>query len=547
VSSLASVDLARGARIKAGERITGVTYFPPPPGTPAWPHVGKWHWDHWVYWLELGGWSAPAIAQYQRDRDTFGVGLPTLDKHGRIVPDGPVRWVYRPTPKAVLLHNATTPNVLWGGAAGGSKSTGLRWDAYKRCLMMPGYRVLLMRRLATELFEHHLDLARREVDAFGARVVENEIRFHNGALIRGGHCQHPGDELRFLSIEYDCIDIDELATFEQSQANEIMSRARSTKEGVQALVRCTSNPGGAHTMYVVDRWITKTISKEDDPFYDPDDFVYIPARLYDNPYLMDPDGTFRTYEKRLGPLPPQRRDQLLNGDWSAITGQFFPEYRDRDVGQGGHIRRIDYPRDARVIRAIDWGYNAPGCCLWLVLLADGHLHIGHEYRFAQTLAQDVAEKIERETKDRGWRAAYSVMDPSAFNKTGHIGESVGETFARQHVPCQPGDNARTLGWQRLRHWLAPAPDGIPWLTVDPGCRYLRRTLPGLISDIRDPEDVNTEGDDHAADALRYGVMSRPSPVRSPLHSTPGPGTVGYLKAHGDRHPGSRYWRKKTKR
>ena len=125
-----------------------------------------------------------------------------------------------------------------------------------------------------------------------------------------------------------------------------------------------------------------------------------------------------------------------------------------------------------------------------------------------------------------------------------MGEGIAETFARNHVPCQAGDNSRTLGWQRLRHWLVPAPDGIPWLTIDPGCRYLRRTLPGLISDVVQPEDVNTEGDDHAADALRYGLMSRPSPMRTPLRDQFGPGTIGYLKAKGDRHPGSRYWRKK---
>ena len=81
------------------------------------------------------------------------------------------------------------------------------------------------------------------------------------------------------------------------------------------------------------------------------------------------------------------------------------------------------------------------------------------------------------------------------------------------------------------------------MTIDPACRYLRRTLPGLISDVRDPEDVNTVGDDHAADALRYGVMSRPTPQRTPLQSKFGPGTIGYLRTKGDRHPGSRYWRK----
>jgi len=533
------------ASVPAGERVVGVTYFPPPDGAPTWPHVSRWEWEHWHHWLALSRWTEPQIAQYREDRDTYGIGIPPVDKRGRVV-EGPTRWLYRPTPKQVLLHNATAPNVLWGGAAGGSKSTGLRWDAYKRCLAMPGYRVLLMRRLATELIEHHLDLARREVEVFGARVVENEIRFPNGSLIRGGHCQHPGDELRFLSIEYDCIDIDELATLEQSQANEIMSRARSSKEDVVALVRCTSNPGGAHTLYVVDRWITKTISKTDDPFYDPRDYVYIPARLYDNPYLMDPDGSFRTYEKRLGPLPPQRRDQLLNGDWSAITGQFFPEFHDRDLGQGGHIRRVELPADCRVIRAIDWGYNNPGCCLWIALLDDGHIHVCHEYRFHQTLAADVAEKVARETTNLRVGVHYSVIDPSAFNKTGHTGESVGETFARQHVACQPGDNTRVLGWQRLRHWLAKAPDGIPWLTIDPSCRYLRRTLPGLISDIKDPEDVNTEGDDHAADALRYAVMSRPSPKRTPLPTRFAPDTIGYLRTEAHRSPGSRYWRRATK-
>jgi hypothetical protein len=533
--------------VRAGTRVTGVTYFPPPDGK-AWPHVSKWAWDHWTHWLTLSGWTPPQIAQYQRDRDHYGVGIPTTDRRGKVDPRGEVRWLYRPTPKQVLLHNATAPNVLWGGAAGGSKSTGLRWDAYKRCLSLPGYRVLLMRRLATELFEHHLDLAKREVEAFQARVVENEIRFPNGSLIRGGHCQHPGDELRFLSIEYDCIDIDELATLEQSQANEIISRARTTKEGVTAMVRCTSNPGGAHTLYVVDRWITKTINQEDDPFYDPRDYCYIPARLYDNPYLMDPDGTFTTYEKRLGPLPPQRRDQLLNGDWSAISGQFFPEFRDRDIGQGGHIRRIELPPTTKMVRAIDWGYNAPGCCLWLALLPDSHVHVCHEYRFQQTLAAEVAEKIQRETEQFQWKAHYSVMDPSAFAKTGHIGESVAETFAKAHVPCQPGDNARTLGWQRLRHWFATAPDGLPWLTIDPGCRYLRRTLPGLVSDAREPEDVNTEGDDHAADALRYGVMSRPSPSRSPLPQKFQPGTIGHLKQIAKRRKdGSSSWRRRAAR
>ncbi len=43
------------------------------------------------------------------------------------------------------------------------------------------------------------------------------------------------------------------------------------------------------------------------------------------------------------------------------------------------------------------------------------------------------------------------------------------------------------------------------------CQNLVRTLPGLVHDELKPEDVNTDGEDHAPDALRYGLMSRPAP------------------------------------
>jgi hypothetical protein len=115
--SLAAVS---GALVRAGERVTGVTYFPPPPGSTTWPHVTRWEWDHWTHWLSLSGWGPAQIAQYRIDRETYGVGVPSLDKRGRPT-DGPTRWLYLPTPKQVLLHNATAPNVLWGGAAGDRK------------------------------------------------------------------------------------------------------------------------------------------------------------------------------------------------------------------------------------------------------------------------------------------------------------------------------------------------------------------------------------------------------------------------------------------
>jgi len=50
------------------------------------------------------------------------------------------------------------------------------------------------------------------------------------------------------------------------------------------------------------------------------------------------------------------------------------------------------------------------------------------------------------------------------------------------------------------------------------CAHLIRTLPALQHDAGRPEDVDTDGEDHAADELRYACMSRPwiPPVRRPV-------------------------------
>jgi hypothetical protein len=49
----------------------------------------------------------------------------------------------------------------------------------------------------------------------------------------------------------------------------------------------------------------------------------------------------------------------------------------------------------------------------------------------------------------------------------------------------------------------------PLLYILSSCTELIRTLPTLQHDETNVEDLDTEGEDHAADALRYGCMSRP--------------------------------------
>ena len=93
------------------------------------------------------------------------------------------------------------------------------------------------------------------------------------------------------------------------------------------------------------------------------------------------------------------------------------------------------------------------------------------------------------------------------------GETIADTFIMNGVPIIKADNDRMNGWMRVRENLAVAPDGRPYVQIFSTCRNLIRTLPLLSYDKHDHEDVGDNQEDHAAESLRYGLMTRPSPAK----------------------------------
>src|SRR3954466_7226415 len=73
------------------------------------------------------------------------------------------RVLYQPLPRQKEAHQCTAPNILFGGAAGGSKSHWLRWHFIKACVKWPNLRTLILRRQFTELEQTHLLAIRSEV------------------------------------------------------------------------------------------------------------------------------------------------------------------------------------------------------------------------------------------------------------------------------------------------------------------------------------------------------------------------------------------------
>lgn len=168
--------------------------------------------------------------------------------------------------------------------------------------------------------------------------------------------------------------------------------------------------------------------------------------------------------------------------------------------------------------SLDWGFNAPFVCLWWLCLPDGRLHIVREWKEAGVYAEDFAARFWTISRDDLGleRPRYVVAGGDIANKSGikgTKGESVKETLQYYRLPIRNADRDRKNGWYRVHELLRPSPYGTPWLTVDPSCTYLLRTLPAAPKDEDDEDEIDPHfSDDHGIESLRYGAMSRPSPT-----------------------------------
>jgi phage terminase large subunit len=474
---------------------------------------------------DKGIWWCQTRACQDRQRGRYAVWHP-----------GQKKYLYVPTPRQVEWHEAVyrrdLTRLLVGGHAGPGKSRWLREQLYRLAFEVPGFHALLLRRTHPDLQQSHLKFVPKEVADRGGRwkVSDKVIEFdHPGnvtSVIRMGHLEDVGALQNYLSSEYDVIAPDELVTFDKESMLELFSRARSTNEALYrirggfkfwamneddeleemetdgSMVLTATNPAGRGGLWVKDFFIDKTPDPSEHASYQPERWHFESAELRDNPYIK------RAYVATLQDLPEIRRRQLLLGDWNAFEGQFFSGFSART-----HAVALSLARPLHgVVEACDWGFSSFGCVGWFVSVGDHHWHCLGEWKFKGLTAEEVAQGIKERRQTYGIESvAYTVVDPSMFNKTGHgQGESIAETFARYGVPCRRGHNDRKMGWPRLAAAFKTAPDGRPWLTFDPEeCKYLLRSIPSLMQDEHDPEDVDSDMDDHGADMCRYWAMSRP--------------------------------------
>ena len=120
-------------------------------------------------------------------------------------------------------------------------------------------------------------------------------------------------------------------------------------------------------------------------------------------------------------------------------------------------------------------------------------------------------RIETEHRWLKGKTVDGVADPSIWDAS--RGEAIVEAADRHLVYFSKGDNKRIPGWMQCHYRMGFDEEGKPMVYFFNTCKAAIRTIPLLQFSETNPEDLDTDGEDHFADSFRYFCMSRPiSPI-----------------------------------
>lgn len=437
-----------------------------------------------------------------------------------------------PNEKQALFLTDTHKYIGFGGARGGGKSWAVRVKAVLLCLNYPGIKVMIIRRTYPELQENHIiplcEMLHCHAEDRTQRVAsyndsKKHITFPNGSRILFRYCDNEKDADRFQGTEVDVLFVDE-ATHQSEEKMDKLSACVRGVNGYPKRIYYTCNPGG-----VGHAWVKRLfVDRQYKPGENPDDYSFIRSLVRDNLALMQADPE---YVRKLEALPPKLRKAWLDGDWDIYEGQFFEEFADRPEHyidrQWTHvIEPFEIPDGWRIYRSFDWGYAKPFSCAWWAVDYDGVVYrILELYGCTDTPNEGVKWTPERvfaeihriETEHRWLRGKtiQGVADPAIWDA--ETGESIADVATRYRVYFDKGDHARLPGWMQVHYRLYFDDNGYPMMYVFKNCKAFIRTMPLLQYDEHRVEDLDTDGEDHVADEVRYFLMTRPiKPRKAPL-------------------------------
>jgi len=447
--------------------------------------------------------------------------------------DSQVIWKPMPGPQTALIA-CPIFEVFYGGARGGGKTEGSIGDwlqhsgTYNR-----DATGIFVRRTIKQLSEV---IARTQglFPQIGAKWNDQKSTWTmpGGARLKFVYLERDKDAEEYQGHSYTRVYIEEAPNFASpGPINKLRATLRSAA-GVPVGMRLTGNPGGPGHGWVKDRYIKpnkfgyEIIKEETEVEIDGKievislERVFIPSKIRDNTLILKNDPGYIMRLKQSGSEALVKA--WLDGDWDIVDGAFFDNWdEDRHIISWESFKKI-LTKSMLKFRAFDWGSSKPFSVGWYALLdrdyyIDGRLlPQGALVRYKEWYGASGPNKglkmdasaVARGILNRelGEKIRYGVADPAIFIRDG--GPSIAEIMNVEGCQWRPADNKRMPGWEQFRTRLN-GDAGIPMFYVTDICIEAIRLIPMAQHDQKNTEDLDTEGEDHLVDEIRYAMMSRP--------------------------------------
>jgi hypothetical protein len=444
-----------------------------------------------------------------------------------------VLWTPQPGPQTALV-TCPIEEVCYGGARGGGKTDGMLGDwASHSDTWGEAATGIFFRRKQTQLEE----VIARSMTIFGQmysprcfNTQRSFWKFPNGARLKFRYLEKDRDAEEYQGHSYTRVYIEEATNFPTPSPINLLRGTLRSASGAHLGLRLTCNPGGPGHKWVKERYIKphpagykvlKEYVEALDGTMITQERVFIPAKLQDNQLLLLNDPKYVGRLRQVG--SSQLVNAWLKGDWDIVEGAFFDRFSvDTHVLPAEEwLPRIMEQRDATRFVSFDWGSSKPFSVGWYIIsngawglprdvvvkYREWYGSSGPNTGLRLSPRQVAIGILERE---HGERIRYRVADPSIFIRDG--GPSIGESMFSEGVAFRKADNKRKTGWIQLRQALGgDFPEGRvePKLLLLSTCPETIQELQTIPADERDPEDVDTDAEDHAVDDTRYAMMSRP--------------------------------------
>lgn len=445
-----------------------------------------------------------------------------------------------------LVKHSIYTVIGYGGSNGGAKSHGIRDVNLILCTeeKKAPIKTLIFRRKSNDLLENHINPFFQKYPELEKYFNKSErmIYWPDGSTTKFGYAEYEHDIYDFQGKEYDYIFIDEATHCTQPMIEFLRSRNRSSS--ILAKMVLTMNPGNIGHNYIKRIFITRKYLN----YENPSEYIFLAAKVWDNVIWSEKALKERGYnvkqyyeewneEKRrdftlkhsdyaqtLTGLPEAKKKAMLYGDWSVLEGQFFGEwFEDIHIIKPKNYLSYQDIKEFYVVAGMDYGNVS--VVEYMYKDYNNNVVVFDEwYDKKSTRSEKVSslkefiikrdlQKIDIIADTNLWLPDQFDVDESNYPASDFINAGINlskvsknQTSPDRHRGYRVACNDAVkdyLHWEESEGVLKVKPK----LKIYERCVHLIETLPALITDEKDVEDIADGQEDHCYDSMKYGFMT----------------------------------------